>query len=109
MKKVYASPDLLSAGHVRNLLEQNGIASQLRNYYLGGGIGDLPVNECWPEIWVDDSDVVRAEQVVRELREALAEPPGPPWICPVCGERNEGQFGECWHCGAARPASVGTP
>ncbi|AOV15702.1 hypothetical protein BJI67_00270 [Acidihalobacter aeolianus] len=109
MKKVYASPDLLSAGHVRNLLEQNGIASQLRNYYLGGGIGDLPVNECWPEIWVDDSDVARAEQVVRELQEALAEPPGPPWICPACGERNEGQFGECWHCGATRPASVGTP
>lgn len=109
MKKIYAAPDLLSAGHVRNLLGQSGIESELRNYYLGGGIGDLPVNECWPEIWVDDADAAHAEEVVRELQEALAEPPGPSWICPQCDERNEGQFGECWRCGTLRPEGTNSP
>lgn len=109
MKKVYAAPDLLSAGHVRNLLEQSGIGSDLRNYYLGGGVGDLPVNECWPEIWVDDGDASRAEQLIRELQSALAAPPDPLWHCTRCGEPNEGQFSECWRCGALRPEASQTP
>lgn len=103
MKKVYAAPDLLSAGHVRNLLEQSGIESELRNYYLGSGAGDLPVNECWPEIWVDNVDADRAEQAIQDLQVALSTPAGPAWACPRCDEMNEGQFGECWHCGMSRP------
>ena len=27
-----------------------------------------------------------------------------PWVCARCGERLEGQFAQCWNCGADRPA-----
>ncbi|APZ44029.1 DUF2007 domain-containing protein [Acidihalobacter ferrooxydans] len=101
MKKVYAAPDSLSAGHVRNLLQQAGIDARLRNQYLTGGVGDLPVNECWPEVWVDDSDELRALSLLAELKAQTARP-GPDWVCPQCGEVNEGQFSECWRCGAQR-------
>lgn len=106
MKKVYAAPDMLSAGHVLNLLQQAGIRGRMRNLYLGGGVGDLPVNECWPEVWVDDIDEMRALAVLAELA-AHPVQPGPDWLCPDCGESNEGQFGECWRCGAQRPSEVG--
>lgn len=102
MKKVYAAPDSLSAGHVLNLLRQAGIEGRLRNLYLGGGIGDLPINECWPEVWVDDEQELRALTVLAELKTRQANP-GPDWVCPHCGERNEGQFSECWRCGTERP------
>ncbi|MEJ2479097.1 MAG: DUF2007 domain-containing protein [Acidihalobacter sp.] len=102
MKKVYAAPDSLRAGHVLNLLQQAGIGARMRNLYLGGGVGDLPVNECWPEVWVDDEDEMRALTLLAELAQAEAEP-GQEWTCPNCGERNEGQFTECWRCGAERP------
>jgi hypothetical protein len=102
MKKVYAAPDSLRAGHVLNLLQQSGIEARMRNLYLGGGVGDLPVNECWPEVWVDDADEMRALALLAELSQAEAEP-GPAWTCPNCGERNEGQFTECWRCGTQRP------
>jgi predicted amidophosphoribosyltransferase len=26
------------------------------------------------------------------------------WLCPGCGETIEGQFSDCWQCGAERPA-----
>lgn len=103
MKKVYAAPDLLSVGNMRNLLRQAGIESFLRNQYLVGALGDLPVNECWPEIWVDDADEMRALAFLAELDREESKP-RPAWLCPSCGERNEGQFSECWRCGAQRPA-----
>lgn len=102
MKKVYAAPDSLSAGHMLNLLRQAGIEGRLNKLYLGGGVGDLPVNECWPEVWVDDKDEMRALALLSELSAQSAQP-GPDWICARCGERNEGQFSECWRCGASRP------
>jgi len=102
MKKVYAAPNSLGAGHILNLLHQAGIEGRMRNLYLGGGVGDLPVNECWPEIWVNDEDEMRALALLAELSQEQAAP-GPDWVCPSCGERNEGQFSECWRCGAERP------
>lgn len=28
---------------------------------------------------------------------------GPAWTCRRCGEECEGQFAQCWNCGAERP------
>lgn len=109
MKKVYAVQNLLNAGHVRNLLAQSGIKCEIRNYYLGSGVGDLPVNECWPEIWVDESDVLRAEEIILEMQTAPDISARPPWYCVRCGESNEDQFDECWHCGALRQETLLTP
>lgn len=86
--------------HVRNLLEAAGIAVTMRNEFLGGGAGELPPTEAWPELWVAEEDYPRARQVIEQMdREAEAA----SWRCPRCGETIEGQFSACWNCGTSRP------
>lgn len=98
MKKLYTHTDVIRVGHLKSLLESRGIACVVRNEYLGGGVGELPSNELWPELWIiDDSDATPARAL---LDEVLAEPAADaaPWQCPDCGELIEAQFGECWQC-----------
>jgi len=100
MKLVYSTSNTLLVNHVRNLLEAAGIDSRMKNEFLGGAAGELPPTEAWPELWVAEEDFARAQQVV----DALQHPESlPSWRCPRCGERIEGQFSECWNCGAPRP------
>jgi hypothetical protein len=105
MRRVYTSADAVQCGWLASVLETAGIRCLLRNAYLGGAAGELPVNECWPEIWVlDDADAPRAERL---LREAAAPPAAAgPWRCPACGETLEASFGQCWHCGTERGTSA---
>ena len=100
MKKVYSSDNLIMAGHVHSLLEANGIDCHLRNMNLTGGIGELPVNECWPEVWVnDDRDFDVAKNLIETtLSQAKVNQ---RWRCQ-CGELIEGQFDICWACGSER-------
>ena len=89
-------------GHLRNALQDQGIDCLLRNEYLIGGAGDLPPNECWPELWITDE---RDLEPARRLLQALVVAPeaASDWSCPGCGEHLEGQFSHCWNCGAERP------
>ena len=105
MKLLYSSPNTILVGHVRNLLNADGIECQLRNEFLSGGVGELPPTEAWPELWVHEQDFAAAQQLLDDF---LREPAGilPVWICSVCGERIEGQFSACWRCGAERPKDV---
>lgn len=106
MKKVYGSHDNLIIGHLKEVLEQQGIACLLRNGPLLGAAGELPPNECWPEIWVlDDTLWARARGIVDEVLQGEAA--GPAWRCPGCGEELEGQFTACWRCGRPRPGPDG--
>lgn len=99
---MYSSPNTLLVGHLRNVLESCGVPATLRNQWLGGGAGDLPPTECWLELWVErDADAQRAADLLAaELGPGLSA--GPAWRCPACGEVVEGQFTECWRCGASR-------
>lgn len=99
MRRVLALADPILAGHLHALLEEAGIACLLRNHFLGGAAGELPLNECWPEIWVlDDGHADRAQRI---LNEHLNKDPGSMegWRCSGCGETLEAQFTECWKCG----------
>ncbi|MGF1548495.1 MAG: DUF2007 domain-containing protein [Thiotrichales bacterium] len=100
MKRVYTSPTPLMTGFIQGLLEHAGIDCTLKNRFLSGAAGDLPVNETWPELWVSDRDAARARSVI----EAILAPPatGPDWRCPACGELLEVQFDACWYCGHIR-------
>jgi hypothetical protein len=102
MKRVYSSQNTMMAGLIKGLLENNGIDCLMKNQILSSGIGELPLNECWPEVWIsDDDDFDRAMELVEH---ALSSPENPPssWRCK-CGEEIEGQFELCWHCGNPRP------
>ncbi|MDB6098318.1 MAG: hypothetical protein JWN58_1021, partial [Gammaproteobacteria bacterium] len=45
----------MQVAHARNVLTAAGIESELRNQYLAGALGDLPMLETWPELMVEDT------------------------------------------------------
>jgi len=98
MKRVFRAASLIQVAHARNVLLTAGIQSELRNQYLAGALGDLPMLESWPQLFVDDGDESAA---LTALARAGAAPTGTPWTCEKCGEHSEPQFTHCWRCGAA--------
>jgi hypothetical protein len=103
MKRVFRAASLIQVAHARNVLLTAGIDSELRNQYLAGALGDLPMLETWPQLFVEDDDELPA---LRALSRAAAAPTGAPWVCQDCGERLEPQFTDCWRCGASARAGV---
>jgi hypothetical protein len=99
MKRVFRAATLLQVAHARNVLLAAGIQCELRNQYLAGAMGELPMMETWPQLWVDDAD---ERPALRALAQANAAPVGSPWTCEDCGEELEAQFTSCWRCGHAR-------
>ncbi|MFI4890150.1 MAG: DUF2007 domain-containing protein [Steroidobacterales bacterium] len=97
MKRVYRAASLVQVAHTRNLLLAAGIDSEIRNQYLAGAMGELPMMETWPQLVVEDADEARA---LRVIERAAAPVAGEPWVCEACGERLEPQFTNCWRCGA---------
>jgi putative signal transducing protein len=98
MKRVFRAATLLQVAHARNVLLTAGIASELRNQYLAGALGDLPMLETWPQLLVEDED---EQAALRALARAAAAPTGSNWVCEECGEVLEPQFTSCWRCGFA--------
>ena len=98
MKRVFSSHNLVLAHHSRNLLEAEGIETEVRNQVLSSAMGELPPAECQAEVWVmKDEYAPRAFGVLRRV-----PPAGPEWKCPHCGELSGPQFTQCWKCGADR-------
>ena len=109
MQRVYTSADIMMVHHLRNVLEDHGIPCLVKNETLGIAAGQLPILECWPELWVvDDGQQPQARELVQEALHA-APAAGPGWTCPGCGEVIEGQFSECWSCGQSRPGDGERP
>jgi hypothetical protein len=99
MKRVFSSFNLVLAHHTRNLLEAEGIETEVRNQVLSSAMGELPPAECQAEVWVaNDADEARAFEVLRR-----PAPSGPQWTCASCGETSGPQFTQCWNCSAFRP------
>ena len=102
MKKLYTSPDPLIISHLQNILESYGICCIIKNEYLAGAAGEIPLTECWPELWIrKDSQYERAINILEKAL-ALQEIYFPSWKCTKCAEELEGQFTSCWRCGESR-------
>ncbi|MGQ0657440.1 MAG: putative signal transducing protein [Chromatiales bacterium] len=102
MKRVFCAADRVLVGFLKGVLDDHGIACVVRNDYLAGGIGELPPQECWPELCVlDEAEAATAERIVEST---LARQPdtGARWRCPRCGEWLEPQFQACWRCAEDR-------
>jgi hypothetical protein len=103
VKSLYTTQDLAMLSHLKNALIACGIHCEIRGEHLLSGVGQLPPIECWPELWVlDDAQVEEAENLLRKLL-YITGPTSRPWICAGCKEEIQGQFTDCWNCGAARP------
>jgi hypothetical protein len=103
--RVYSGPILAMAAHLKAVLAMSGIESEVRGEYRGGALGEVPVTEAWPELWV--LDAARSQDARRLVEEALepGQPDQPQRECPQCHEMVEAQFSACWNCGA----EVGQP
>ena len=68
MKRLTAHESLAYIGHLKNVLEQSGVACIIRNAQLSGGLGEIPFLECLPELWVvEDSELARAKVLLEEI------------------------------------------
>ncbi|WP_229819720.1 putative signal transducing protein [Kushneria pakistanensis] len=106
---VFQHPNSLLVGHVRNLLEVAGVACEIRNWTLAGGMGDLAPIDCEPQLWVTPEDEARARAIIDQWRQALEIESSPGarlsqgWRCQHCGEWHDAHFDTCWQCGLERP------
>jgi len=83
-------------------LRAKGINASVQREYLRSAAGELPPDQCLPEVWIDDpSQEMQARDLLRILRRTRQR----RWQC-TCGELVEGGFEECWKCGKMMP-SVG--
>jgi len=96
-KRVFSSYNAILVHHVRNLLEAEGIETEVRNQMLSSAMGELPPAECQAELWVADDREAQALEVLRR-----PAPAGPDWTCAACGESSGPQFTQCWKCGETR-------
>lgn len=103
MVRLNRAPNILIAQHWLNLLHQAGIACKLHNQYVQGAMGEIPVDQCGPEIWLErESDLALARRIIDEP-DRQAGISSAHWSCPVCTEWLEPQFTVCWQCGTTRP------
>jgi hypothetical protein len=100
MKRILRCEHPLQAEHYANVLRAAGFACEVRRAALYGAVGDIPWQECAPEIWLrNDLDEPMAQRLLEELSSPNS---GEPWRCTRCGEELEPQFGACWQCGRDR-------
>ncbi len=100
MRKVTSAHSIVTISHYKNLLVSEGIPAFLKNEHFGTVMGEVPFQEVWPELWVEnDLDYDRAQQLINSTK-IMEESPSSPWKCSRCGEENEGQFAACWNCSA---------
>ena len=100
MKRILRCDHPLHAEHIANVLRAGGFACEVRRAALYGAVGDIPWQECAPEIWLRDD---HEEPLARRLLEELSAPStGEAWQCARCGEKLEPQFAACWQCGQVR-------
>ena len=111
LRKRYASimlcliqaPNLVLATLWADWLRAEGIDASVQREYLPSAAGELPPDQCLPEVWIDDP---LQETRARELLNLLRRPRQRRWLC-VCGELVEGGFEQCWNCEQMMPEGAG--
>lgn len=118
--RAYSASTGLQAHVVRSAFEQREIPTVMRNEMLSSLGGGLPVSDTMVEVWIPESHIEAAREVLALMNSPIEEagrlslwdgsephgalsvsdapPPPRPWICKHCGEESPAEFGECWNC-----------
>lgn len=99
MKKLYTAENRLLVFHIKNLLAAEGVETQLKNEFAGGGIGDIAPLDTWIELWVEDENFDGAESKLKAIIYGLKNPSKKIVICSSCSEQSAAHFKVCWNCG----------
>ena len=100
MKRVYSEANPVFIYQLKDLLDEKGIKSIIKNELLSGGVGELPPIETWPELWVMNNDDKQPAKFIIDSFLQSIKADSKDWLCKQCGEKVEGQFNICWSCGA---------
>jgi hypothetical protein len=100
MLRLARAPNVAIASLWVDMLRQAGFDACLNRYFLGAAAGELPPDQCLPEVWLRD---VTQEAAARDMLRQVQRPPQRRWTC-ACGEEVEGGFASCWQCGLPMPA-----
>jgi hypothetical protein len=99
MQRLTQAPNLAIATLWSDVLRGEGIEVSLQRTFLTGGAGELPLDQCLPEIWLSlPEQAPRARALLHDLQNI----PQRRWRCS-CGELVEGGFEQCWNCAALMP------
>ena len=102
MIKVFESFEFSRVGQMKSLLESNGIKTFIRNEFGSSVVGELPFVEVVPQLFVlEEKDLPKAKELLK--LDLPTEHSGEEWSCPRCGMAVEGNFSQCWQCGATHP------
>ncbi|MDO9404077.1 MAG: DUF2007 domain-containing protein [Polaromonas sp.] len=100
MLRLARAPNIAIASLWADVLQQAGFSASVQRYFLGSVAGELPPDQCQPEVWLaHDHEEDRARALLDDLRNT----PQHHWAC-VCGEVVDGGFEQCWNCGTGMPA-----
>ncbi|MBW8832752.1 MAG: DUF2007 domain-containing protein [Burkholderiales bacterium] len=100
MRRLITAPNLAIATLWADMLTQGGFDSSVQRAYASSIAGEVPPDQCLPEVWVmDETQYVAARALLEQLRHG----PYRHWICPACHEHVDGPFEQCWNCGGAMP------
>ena len=99
MLRLTRAPNIAIAALWADALQQAGFAASVQRYFLGSVAGELPPDQCLPEVWLTYDE---QEAPARELLHSLQHMPQRRWLCR-CGEMVEGGFEQCWQCGTPMP------
>lgn len=99
MRRLRQAPNLAIAALWVDLLQEAGIRASVLRQFLGSVAGEIPPDQCLPEIWVlHDEQLAQAKALIEQLLSL----PQRRWRC-ACGELVEGGFESCWNCDRAMP------
>jgi len=100
MRRLVTAPNLAIATLWADMLTQGGIDASVQRAYASSIAGEVPPDQCLPEVWVMDESQWESG---RTLLEQLRRSPHRHWVCPGCHERVDGPFEQCWNCGGPMP------
>ena len=106
MKQLHAARHAVEAHLIRGFLGAHGITAEVRGEHLTSGWGELPTDVC--SVWVlDDAKFDEADELLKDFLQGsyARKHGGERWTCGRCGEALEGQFTQCWNCGAMRQSA----
>lgn len=102
MNEVYSSLDSTEVQLRRALLEDEGIATFIRNENLSQLTNVLASPFQAALCVMHEADLDRAKDLLRSFSAVEFRP---DWTCPQCKELVPASFDSCWNCQTSRPES----
>lgn len=100
MLRLLRAPNAAIATVWADLLCEAGYPATVERLHLTSIAGEIPPDQCLPEIWLRYPE---HEAAARQLLHELERLPQRRWYCRHCHELIEGGFEQCWNCGALMP------